>query len=57
MEQKVLFRAGRNCIFGLSGFIQGCRTQGESRFHLFVSDVNQGNKEAGWVQDFLALNL
>ena len=26
------------------------------RFHLFVSAVNQGNKEAGWVQDFLAWN-
>ena len=26
------------------------------RFHLFVSDVNQGNKEVGWVQDFLAWN-
>ena len=24
------------------------------RFHLFVSDVNQGNEGAGWVQDFLA---
>ena len=24
------------------------------RFHLFVLDVNQGNKDAGWVQDFLA---
>ena len=24
------------------------------RFHLFVSDVNQGNGGAGWVQDFLA---
>ena len=23
-------------------------------FHLFVSDVNQGNEEVGWVQDFLA---
>ena len=26
------------------------------RFHLFVSAVNQRNKEAGWVQDFLAWN-
>ena len=26
------------------------------RFHLFVSDVNHGNKEVGWVQDFLAWN-
>ena len=24
------------------------------RFHLFVSDVNQGNEGMGWVQDFLA---
>ena len=24
------------------------------RFHLFVSDINQGNKGLGWVQDFLA---
>ena len=24
------------------------------RYHLFVSDVNQGIKDAGWVQDFLA---
>ena len=23
------------------------------RFHLFVSDVNQGNEGVGWVQDFL----
>ena len=26
------------------------------RFHLFVSDVNQGNKEVGRVQDFVAWN-
>ena len=24
------------------------------RFHLFVSDINQGNEGVGWVQDFLA---
>ena len=24
------------------------------KFHLFVSDVNQGNEGVGWVQDFLA---
>ena len=29
------------------GFIQGWGTQGESRFHLFVSDVTQGNKGDG----------
>ena len=30
----------------------GCRVS--PRSHLFVSDINQGNAEAGWVQDFLA---
>ena len=30
----------------------GCRVS--PRSHLFVSDINQGNEEAGWVQDFLA---
>ena len=25
------------------------------RFHLFVFDVNQGNEETGWIQDFLVL--
>ena len=25
------------------------------RFHLFVSDVNQGNEGVVWVQDFLTL--
>ena len=24
------------------------------KFHIFVSDVNQGNEEVRWVQDFLA---
>ena len=24
------------------------------RFHLFVSGVNQGNEEVGWIQDFFA---
>ena len=23
------------------------------RFHLMVSDVNQGKEKAGWIQDFL----
>ena len=23
------------------------------RFHLFISDVNQGKEKAGWIQDFL----
>ena len=27
----------------------GCRVN--PRFYFFISDVNQGNKEAGWVQD------
>ena len=31
----------------------GCRMS--PRFHLFVSDVNQGTKEVGWAQDFLVL--
>ena len=30
----------------------GCRLS--PRSHLFVSDINQGNEEACWVQDFLA---
>ena len=25
------------------------------RFHLFVFDVNQGNEETKWIQDFLVL--
>ena len=29
----------------------GCRVS--PRFHLFVFDVNQGNKEAGWMYDLL----
>ena len=29
----------------------GCRVS--PIFHIFVSDVNQGNEGAGWVQDFL----
>ena len=27
---------------------------GAPRFHLFISDVDQRNKEGGWVQDYLA---
>ena len=30
----------------------GCRVN--PRFYLFISDVNQGSKEAGWVQDITA---
>ena len=30
----------------------GCRVI--LRFHLFVSDVNQGKEWAGWIQDFIA---
>ena len=29
----------------------GCRVT--PRFHLMVSDVNQGKEKAGWIQDFL----
>ena len=36
------------------GFIQGGRHKMISRFHLFVSDVNQRDEGVGWVQDFLA---
>ena len=36
------------------GFIRGWRTQGESKFYLFISDVNQQNEGAGCVQDILA---
>ena len=25
------------------------------RFHLFVSDVNQGKEKAGWIQDFFCV--
>ena len=36
------------------GFIQEWGTQGESRFHLFASDVDQQRNEgARWVQDYL----
>ena len=28
----------------------GCRVT--PRFHLFVSDINQGKEWAGWIQDF-----
>ena len=30
----------------------GCKVS--PRFHLFVSDVNQGNEEAAWLEDFHA---
>ena len=36
------------------GFIKGGGHKICLRFHLLVSDVNQGNKGVGWVQDFLA---
>ena len=34
--------------------LKGGRHKMSPRFHLFVSDVNQGNEGVGWVQDFLA---
>ena len=34
---------------------RGCRLG--SRFHLFVSDVNQGNEGADWIQDFRVRSL
>ena len=37
------------------GSIQGWGTQGSPRLLLFVSDVNQGNEGAGWVQYFLTI--
>ena len=33
---------------------RGARHKMSPRFHLFISDVNQGNEGVGWVQDFLA---
>ena len=33
---------------------KGVRRRVGPRFHLFVSGVNKQNKEAGYVQDFLA---
>ena len=37
------------------GSIQGWGTQRSPRFLLFVSDVNQRNEGAGWVQNFLTI--
>ena len=67
VEKKAFFRDGWNCIFCVSGFIQGWGTQGESKlpsfFHLFsifflsifpFSDVSKVNEGSGRVQDFLA---
>ena len=36
------------------GSFKGGGLRMSPRFHRFVSDVNQGNKGAGWLQDFLA---
>ena len=52
MKQKILFRTGRNLL--CSWLYSRVGTQGKSRFNLFISNVNQGNKEAGWIQNFLA---
>ena len=41
------------CIMIMMNVFQwsnGCRVS--ARFYLLVFDVNQGNKEAGWDQDF-----
>ena len=46
MEQKLLFRAGRNCIFCDLGLFSDGGLSVSARFHLFVSDVYQGNDEA-----------
>ena len=57
MEQKFLFRGPAEIasfVFLVLFKDEGCRVS--PRFHLFVSDVNQGNKETGLVQDFLAWN-
>ena len=34
--------------------IKGWERRMAPKFHLFVSDVDQRNKGAGWVQDYLA---
>ena len=38
---------------GGSWFIQGRGCRVSSRLYVFVSDANQGNKGAGWVEDLL----
>ena len=35
-------------------FFKGRRYRVSLKFHIFVSDVNQGNQEVGWVHDYLA---
>ena len=56
VEQKVFFGLAKITYFVFLVLLKdrGCRVS--SRFHLFVSDVNQGNKEMGWAQHFLAWN-
>ena len=56
MEQKIFLRVAEITSFVFLVLFKdgGCRVS--PRFHFFVSDVNQGNQEAGWVQDFLACN-
>ena len=50
MGQKLLFKAGRNCILVL---LKEGGPSVSPKFHLFVSDVNEGNEEAMRLQDFL----
>ena len=45
LGQKVLFSTGWNLIVCVPDSIQGWGTQGGSRLHLFVSDVDPGNED------------
>ena len=47
-------KKGKVTWVGGSWFIQGRGMQGESKTSCFFSDVNEGNKGAGWVEDLLA---
>ena len=53
VEQKVLFKVSWNRIFLFLVLFKNGGRGLSSRFHLFVSGVNQGNEEAVWVQDIL----
>ena len=44
----VRWKSGRFLVL-----FKGGRCRVSPRFHLFVFDVNQGNKKAGWVYDLL----
>ena len=39
--------------WGVPGLFKGGECRVTPRFHLFISDVNQGKEKAGWIQDFL----